>query len=102
MNTAAPGPAFMDTKANELVVPCRVSSPEFHVSLQYVSKTCLKMLVLGTLKSQEGNLENLFYRVFISPAKTGLLMRLFCKPRGTVIVILQSEILSKACKRLSS
>ncbi|CAI9600921.1 unnamed protein product, partial [Staurois parvus] len=35
MNTATPGAAIMDVKANELVVPCRVSAPEFKVTLQY-------------------------------------------------------------------
>ncbi|XP_073455573.1 vascular endothelial growth factor receptor kdr-like isoform X1 [Aquarana catesbeiana] len=33
MNTATPGNAFME--ANELIVPCQVSSPEFKVTLQY-------------------------------------------------------------------
>ncbi|XP_068103652.1 vascular endothelial growth factor receptor kdr-like isoform X2 [Hyperolius riggenbachi] len=39
MNTQWPGDAIMDTKANELVIPCRVTSPEFKVTLQYYTKS---------------------------------------------------------------
>ncbi|KAM5145704.1 vascular endothelial growth factor receptor kdr-like [Mantella aurantiaca] len=35
MHTALPGIAMMDVKADELVVPCRVSSLEFKVTLQH-------------------------------------------------------------------
>ncbi|KAM4020806.1 vascular endothelial growth factor receptor kdr-like [Anomaloglossus baeobatrachus] len=35
VNTNIPGTAEMDVKANELVVPCRVSSPKFKVTLYY-------------------------------------------------------------------
>ncbi|XP_066437751.1 vascular endothelial growth factor receptor kdr-like [Eleutherodactylus coqui] len=39
MNTLTPGFAPMDPKANELIVPCRVSSPKFKVSLHYHNKS---------------------------------------------------------------
>ncbi|XP_075691851.1 vascular endothelial growth factor receptor kdr-like [Rhinoderma darwinii] len=35
MNRNIPGNAHMDVKANELIVPCRMSSPKFKVSLHY-------------------------------------------------------------------
>ncbi|KAG8553797.1 hypothetical protein GDO81_003550 [Engystomops pustulosus] len=35
VNTQQPGIAHMDTKANELIVPCRVSSPKYKVTLHY-------------------------------------------------------------------
>ncbi|KAM9324057.1 vascular endothelial growth factor receptor 1-like [Gastrophryne carolinensis] len=35
MNTVQPGIADMNVKANELVIPCRVTSPVFKVTLRY-------------------------------------------------------------------